>query len=905
MTHRKRAIWTERLLLGLILASLCATLNLLVVVHRHSETRAPSPTPDSTFQEPPLPVPTATSPSNVARSDASSLNDVVSADSAVVQKLPESPIALTAPEDPTKKALAALETATTKEMEAGRRADRRTVLLQAACESAFAESQRWKRREMLVRQQIAGLTERAERLDRDAQSLDAERDVLARERDALKAALTKASQRSGYAVLPYKGPNGTWQRPIVLECTAGGVKLQLQGRTFTALELSPLIHRRSSPFVRAIAQELLHIRSADTPDGAPAVPYLVFLVRPDGIRAYYEARTCLEPLGIAFGYELIEQDLVVDVPDLDDLTTWDGSVPLEMPLEPAAGPNSNVAARSSADKGGTNSSPKSEIRNPKSEGSSNWPRGDQGLAGGWPERSSGRGKQAGAGATNPDNSSPEDFVWPGRGRHAVDEDGSGSGAAGLHTVGDQIAGNGAGQPVQMPGGAGAGLQAGGTSPGSSVDQQSSSGGPLDVAGSSTGSIGTGGPTGNRSGSSPFQQGNGGLTGLGQRPLGAGSGPRGTGGLNALPDLEPAGDGGAPLSLQARLGSSTQQAAAPGLDAGGQSQGSGPGSVMLGTAATGGTGSSSATGDGATSSGARPEDPSQASGGNQTDVVAPPAGGTGSTASDPRLGGKFPALDPPPNDAGTTPGNPSSSSGGSAPPSQPMIGQLAPYPSDLQESHGSSSGVGLASSFSATSQPPLASSLAGEFSPSSSSTNPSFGMPSSSSTSTAANTSSSMGGMPLGSTPSTSSPQSSSSSFSWGQDAGSNSDSKTEMIVPPRPRPAPPMGSIEVPFEIVVVCRRYDVLLHPGGYRLTLQAMREQGAGNDGLLAREIRAIVRRRVLVDPLIRPKPAIRFLVETYGAQAFWTARRQLLFSLPEWPMSLQVSSSQEPHVFSEETW
>jgi hypothetical protein len=124
-------------------------------------------------------------------------------------------------------------------------------------------------------------------------------------------------------------------------------------------------------------------------------------------------------------------------------------------------------------------------------------------------------------------------------------------------------------------------------------------------------------------------------------------------------------------------------------------------------------------------------------------------------------------------------------------------------------------------------------------------------------------------------------------------------------LPPRPRQVPPMGSIEVPFQIVVVCRRYDVLLHPGGYRLTVQAMKEQGGGSDGLLAREIRAMVRRRAIVDPLIRPRPSIRFLVETYGSDAFWTARRQLLFSLPDWPMTLQVSSSQEPRVFSEEMW
>ena len=159
--------------------------------------------------------------------------------------------------------------------------------------------------------------------------------------DATKAALAKASTRAGFAVLPYKGPNGTWRRPIVIECTAGGAKLQPRGPSFTGIELSPRIHPRSSDFVKAIARELFHIRSADTPDGTPAVPYIVFLVRPDGIGAYYLARTSLEPLGIAFGYELIEQKLAVNIPDYDDLTTWDGTMPLDMPLEPAPGSRSS------------------------------------------------------------------------------------------------------------------------------------------------------------------------------------------------------------------------------------------------------------------------------------------------------------------------------------------------------------------------------------------------------------------------------------------------------------------------------------------------------------------------------------------------------------------------------------
>ncbi len=111
--------------------------------------------------------------------------------------------------------------------------------------------------------------------------------------------------------------------------------------------------------------------------------------------------------------------------------------------------------------------------------------------------------------------------------------------------------------------------------------------------------------------------------------------------------------------------------------------------------------------------------------------------------------------------------------------------------------------------------------------------------------------------------------------------------------------------IEIPFDIVVVCRADDVLLHPGGYRLTVGAIERQGPEKGGQLASEIIAMVRKRAIVDPLIRPKPKIKFLVETNGSNTFWTARRQLLFALPDWPMSLQIAGTQGSHVFNKETW
>src|SRR5260370_26393452 len=140
------------------------------------------------------------------------------------------------------------------------------------------------------------------------------------------------------------------------------------------LDLSPLIRPRASPVVLAIAREMLRIEQSTTPDGAPVVPYLVFLVRPNGIRPYYEARSRLEPLGIAFGYELIEQDLVVEIPDFDDLTTWDGSVPLEATA---------VAARTAKPRPGWSSTTDSGPSR-SSGGSVAGPADDSRALGAWP-----------------------------------------------------------------------------------------------------------------------------------------------------------------------------------------------------------------------------------------------------------------------------------------------------------------------------------------------------------------------------------------------------------------------------------------------------------------------------------------------------------------------------------------
>ena len=116
-------------------------------------------------------------------------------------------------------------------------------------------------------------------------------------------------------------------------------------------------------------------------------------------------------------------------------------------------------------------------------------------------------------------------------------------------------------------------------------------------------------------------------------------------------------------------------------------------------------------------------------------------------------------------------------------------------------------------------------------------------------------------------------------------------------------PDRPSNSIEVPFEIVVVCRPEGVVIHPGGYLMTSKSL-ETGK-KDNIVVRELLAVAQRRAESDPTIRPQPRVKFLVENGGSESFWAARRQILFSGLGWPMSLQVAGGQDPHLLGKETW
>ena len=126
-----------------------------------------------------------------------------------------------------------------------------------------------------------------------------------------------ATKRS-YAVVPYEGPNGTFRRPIYIECTRTDLIIQPEGIHITAADLRPPVTPGNplATVLRAIRDHLLRMnpaaaRSRDTE------PYALLLVRPDGIVGYYAARKAVEAGDFDLGFELIESDWKIKFPAPD------------------------------------------------------------------------------------------------------------------------------------------------------------------------------------------------------------------------------------------------------------------------------------------------------------------------------------------------------------------------------------------------------------------------------------------------------------------------------------------------------------------------------------------------------------------------------------------------------------
>jgi hypothetical protein len=146
-----------------------------------------------------------------------------------------------------------------------------------------------------------------------AQLLEAAKELADLEQAFKKLRALKDDERKTYSVVPYRGKHGDMRPPIYVECVGDGVlfhpeKKLLAGVDFTPSSLRREVERRAGPLTLELTIKKKHGESGEDKSN----PYVLFLVRPDGIATYYKAQASLKGFQLDFGYELVDQHWALD-----------------------------------------------------------------------------------------------------------------------------------------------------------------------------------------------------------------------------------------------------------------------------------------------------------------------------------------------------------------------------------------------------------------------------------------------------------------------------------------------------------------------------------------------------------------------------------------------------------------
>ena len=160
--------------------------------------------------------------------------------------------------------------------------------------------QQYQRLEAARVQQVDAVVELEQRLDRERQR--------------------RARGSSRYVLLPFDGRNGTTRRPIFIECTSGHLRFVPENVELSAGNLAGSTASRNPLLAGARALGnywSVHDRKSSSDE--PVDPaYVLLVVRPGGSRAFYAARKLLAELGHPFGYELVDEELEIEWPEMDE-----------------------------------------------------------------------------------------------------------------------------------------------------------------------------------------------------------------------------------------------------------------------------------------------------------------------------------------------------------------------------------------------------------------------------------------------------------------------------------------------------------------------------------------------------------------------------------------------------------
>ncbi|WP_397569493.1 hypothetical protein [Schlesneria sp. T3-172] len=156
-------------------------------------------------------------------------------------------------------------------------------------------------------------TDEAERVTLEQQIADLKKQI----RAAQVADATDESDR--FQVVPFDPQTGTSRRPIFIECCAAGIRFLPEDILITAQDMEGFT-TRANPLAAgtgALVNYWSVWNSKQKNPRSEPEPYILLLVRPDGIYSYYVAMRMLEPIRTSHGYELIDQTTALKLPPVE------------------------------------------------------------------------------------------------------------------------------------------------------------------------------------------------------------------------------------------------------------------------------------------------------------------------------------------------------------------------------------------------------------------------------------------------------------------------------------------------------------------------------------------------------------------------------------------------------------
>ena len=154
----------------------------------------------------------------------------------------------------------------------------------------------------------------------DTERVLVEQQILQMKRRLRAAQVADATEQNDqFQVVPFDPQTGTTRRPIFIECSAAGIRFLPEDILITAKDLEGFT-TKANPIAAGTGALINYWNAINLKQRNPRSepePYVLILVRPEGVVAYYVALRMLEPIRTSQGYELIEESTVLKLPDVD------------------------------------------------------------------------------------------------------------------------------------------------------------------------------------------------------------------------------------------------------------------------------------------------------------------------------------------------------------------------------------------------------------------------------------------------------------------------------------------------------------------------------------------------------------------------------------------------------------